>query len=192
MRYISEHDATAKLLRSWAGTQDQLAVANFYFWTSGSEEQRSQTGLLRYLLHQLLSFDTDMMPCVFPELWKRLAKMTTKERIKLALDWTVPDLMNAFRRFLDNALPTMRICLFVDGLDEFDGDHEGIIHFFKDLAEGPGKSRIKMCLSSRPWDVFEKAFQYSVPNLKLQDLTFDDMSLYVKVSASFSSIQRLS
>jgi len=57
--------------------------------------------------------------------------------------------------------------------------HRSIIHFFKDLVEGKNSSRIKICLSSRPWEVFEKAFETSVPNLKLQDLTFQDMYRYV-------------
>ncbi|KAH8900176.1 hypothetical protein GQ53DRAFT_741136 [Thozetella sp. PMI_491] len=178
MRYISEHPSTLKLLKAWAGRED-LVKANFYFWTSGSEEQRSQTGLLRYLLHQLLSHDLSLMPKVFPQLWQQLSRMTAKERIKLSLEWTVPNLMDAFRRFLEHALPTMKICLFVDGLDEFDGDHRGIIHFFRELAEGKSKARMKLCLSSRPWEVFEQAFESTVPNLKLQDLTNQDMVQYV-------------
>ena len=39
-------------------------------------------------------------------------------------------------------------------------------------------SNIKICLSSRPWLVFEDDFQSS-PSLKLQDLTFNDIKNYV-------------
>ena len=178
MRYISEHPKTTQLLESWAG-KSRLARANFYFWASGSEEQRSQTGLLRYLLHQLLSDDTDSIARVFPHLWEKLSTMSARERIRLSLEWNAQALMDGFSRYLKYALPTKKICLFVDGLDEFDGDHNIVIHFFRDLAEGPYNGRIKLCLSSRPWEVFEKAFQNSVPNLKLQDLTFQDMFAYV-------------
>ena len=37
---------------------------------------------------------------------------------------------------------------------------------------------LKLCLSSRPWDVFERAFGSSVPNTKLQDLSYEDMYRY--------------
>ncbi|KAH8664466.1 hypothetical protein BX600DRAFT_300735 [Xylariales sp. PMI_506] len=179
MRYIAEHDTTVRSLGLWAAGE-QLARASFYFWTSGSEEQRSQTGLLRYLLHQLLSSDTDLIPKAFPDLWHKLSTMTTKERVALQLEWTGPELMGAFKLFLDNVANSTKVCLFIDGLDEFDGDHQEIIYFLKGLAERDGKARIKMCLSSRPWRVFEEAFEYCVPNLKLQELTTQDMSQYVR------------
>lgn len=179
MRYISEHKTTAKMLRSWAG-DIQLTKANFYFWTSGSEEQRSQTGLLRYLLHQLLASNDHLMPKVFPDLWKKLSAMSTRERIRFSQEWTVKDLMDGFYRFLGHALKSTKICLFVDGLDEFNGDHQEIIRFFKKIAEDGDRNRVKLCLSSRPWPVFEEAFEYAVPNLKLQELTFNDMATYVR------------
>jgi hypothetical protein len=149
MRHVAEHECTDKLLKSWAG-ESQLAKAMFYFWASGSEEKRSQTGLLRYLLHQLLAYDCELTPRVFPDLWQNLSVMSTRDRIRLRVDWSVLKLMDCFRRFLKHTLPSMKICLFVGGLDEFDGDHQSIIHFFRDLSEGDTQTRIKMCLSSRP------------------------------------------
>ncbi|KAK9426665.1 putative NACHT domain-containing protein [Seiridium unicorne] len=178
MRHIAEHVSTTELLKLWAD-DSQLARAVFYFWTSGSEEQRSQTGLLRYLLHQLLSYNLELTPIVFSDLWQKLSSMTTKERIRFTIEWNVAELMNAFQRFVHHALKTMKICLFVDGLDEFDGDHQAIINFFRGLAGENTGNRIKLCLSSRPWPIFEQAFQYSVPNLKLQELTSLDMKNYV-------------
>ncbi|KAF4340530.1 hypothetical protein FBEOM_5568 [Fusarium beomiforme] len=177
VRYLSQHPVALYHLRRWGGKK-RVNTAGFFFWTSGSRQQRSQTGLLRYLLHQLLSSGPELIEKAFPDLWGRLRQMTTKERVNFALEWTVPDLQTAFHSLLDAALPSMNICLFIDGLDEFDGDHVQIINFFKDLtARHDGKS-LKLCLSSRPWDVFEKAFEKSVPNTKLQDLSYDDMYRY--------------
>ncbi|KAF3769756.1 hypothetical protein M406DRAFT_284211 [Cryphonectria parasitica EP155] len=178
MRYLSIHANTIRYLRTWAG-DSELMVAGFYFWTSGSEEQRSQTGLLRSLLYQLLSSQPSLIAKVFPEKWQKLGAMTTKDRIATTLEWTTPELIEAFRSFLDAEVEqAAKICLFVDGLDEFDGDHETIIHFFRDVAEGRHASRVKLCLSSRPWEVFERAFEYKVPNLKLQASTSQDMLRY--------------
>jgi hypothetical protein len=180
MRFLFGHSSTTACLKSWAGNLP-CSKAGFFFWTSGSKEQRSQTGLLKYLLHQLLSENKGMIPNTFPELWQRLQTMTTKERVKLsqALEWDTMELMIAFRSFIDVAVEHSKICLFVDGLDEFEGDHHEMIQFFKSLGNGVHGDRVKMCLSSRPWAVFESSFQLSVPNLKLQELTYQDMHHYV-------------
>lgn len=120
-----------------------------------------------------------MMPKTFPDLWEKLQTLTTKERVKLSLDWDAAGLMTAFRSFVDGALEMSKISLFVDGLDEFDGDQLELVRFFQSLGNGLNGKRIKMCLSSRPWAVFESSFQTSVPNLKLQELTYQDMYHYV-------------
>ncbi|KKY16983.1 putative small s protein [Phaeomoniella chlamydospora] len=179
MRYLYEHKLTSHHLSAWA-REVPLIKAGFFFWTSGSEEQRSQVGLLRSLLHQLLSQEPDLISNTFPSLWQGLLTMSTKDRIKLSLTWSIPELMAGFHRLIDVTLPNTKICLFIDGLDEFDGDHLAIIEFFKSMSEGPNGKHIKMCLSSRPWDVFKNAFQYAVPCLKLQELTYLDMYAYVK------------
>jgi hypothetical protein len=43
----------------------------------------------------------------------------------------------------------MKICLLVDGLDEFDDDHGEIIQFFKRVVDS-SKNDVKVCVSSRP------------------------------------------
>lgn len=177
MRFLFQHDLTRQYTKAWANGQP-VCMAGFFFWTSGSRDQRSQTGLLRSLLHQLLSKNMELIPDTFPDLWQKLRVMTTKERIQLSLEWLVKDLLSAFQRLMDAALPNMKICLFVDGLDEFDGDHITMINFFRDLGLGKHGDSVKMCLSSRPWAVFENAFEQAVPHMKLQDLTYVDMLKY--------------
>ncbi|PNY29612.1 NACHT nucleoside triphosphatase [Tolypocladium capitatum] len=177
MRFLFHHPLTAARLQAWARGLP-VQTAGFFFWTSGPREQRSQTGLLRSLLHQLLAHNRELMPSTFPALWETLRNMSTRERIGLAPDWPVRELMRAFRLFTDAALPRIKICLFVDGLDEFDRHHLSLIDFFRDLGLGEHGRAIKMCLSSRPWPVFENAFEHAVPRLRLQDLTCHDMHRY--------------
>jgi hypothetical protein len=173
-------------LKSWAGDLP-ISKAGFFFWTSGSKEQRSQAGLLRSLLHQLLSDNKAMMPKTFPDLWQKMQILTTRERIGLSLEWDSSELMRAFRSFVDAAVESSKICLFIDGLDEFDGNHLVLVQFFQSLGKGPHGGRVKMCLSSRPWAVFERSFQPSVPNLKLEELTYQDMYGYVSDTLSADS-----
>ncbi len=53
MRLISKSKQTSAALREWSGSS-HLIVGNFFFWNSGTVEQRSQIGLLRTLLHDIL------------------------------------------------------------------------------------------------------------------------------------------
>ncbi|KAH0489675.1 hypothetical protein TgHK011_010093 [Trichoderma gracile] len=179
IRFLFDHEATMERLSSWAGGKPVL-TAGFFFWTSGSRAQRSQTGLLRSLLHQILSAHPEFAPAAFPDLWKKLKTLTTKERVALQLDWSVADLLEAFQCVMNAVVPNMNVCLFIDGLDEFEGDHTAIIDFFKNLCIGEKGQSIKICLSSRPWAVFQNAFEYAVPNLRLQDLTYNDMYRYMR------------
>lgn len=127
------------------------------------------------------------MPKTFPDLWQKMQILTTRERIGLSLEWDSSELMRAFRSFVDAAVESSKICLFIDGLDEFDGNHLVLVQFFQSLGKGPHGGRVKMCLSSRPWAVFERSFQPSVPNLKLQELTYQDMYGYVSDTLSADS-----
>ncbi|EHK44693.1 hypothetical protein TRIATDRAFT_242405, partial [Trichoderma atroviride IMI 206040] len=179
IRFLFDHESTMKRLKVWAKGKP-VFTAGFFFWTSGSREQRSQAGLLRSLLHQFLSAYPELTSAAFPSLWTKLKSIDTKERVALELDFSIADLLEAFQAAIDAAMPQMNICLFIDGLDEFEGDHLAIIDFFKNLCLGEKGQSIRICLSSRPWAVFQNAFEYAVPNLRLQDLTYEDMYRYTK------------
>jgi len=69
----------------------------------------------------------------------------------------------------------MKFCFFIDGLDEYSGDHEEMAEFLKQVAISP---HIKFCLSSHPWKVFEDVF-HGLSMLRLQDLTYGDIKAYV-------------
>ena len=90
--------------------------------------------------------------------------------------WSLRKLKEAFRYLTRLENTTVKICLFIDGLDEFDGDHDSMATFFKEITDS---KMIKVCLSSRPWVVFEDVF-HGCPGLRLQNLTFRDIERYVK------------
>lgn len=73
----------------------------------------------------------------------------------------------------------MKLCLFIDGLDEFDGGHETLANLFKEVAGSSiMESGIKICLSSRPWNTYRESFGQG-PSLQLQNLTHKDIKMYV-------------
>ena len=72
-----------------------------------------------------------------------------------------------------------KICIFIDGLDEFEGDYGArvaVIDMIITISQSPN---VKICVSSRPWLIFEDAFK-GMPSLSLQDLTHNDIKIYVE------------
>jgi len=50
----------------------------------------------------------------------------------------------------------MKLCIFVDGLDEYSGLGSELANLFKNAAQAP---YVKVCVSSRPLLVFKESFQ---------------------------------
>lgn len=176
MRYIYDHSTTTQLLSSWSGSKT-LEVVSFFFWNSGTAEQKSQQGLIQGLLNELLSRHLDLISVVFPEEWKRLKNQDLSNQALTEFKPTLYGLKKAFEILLSRT--DLKTCLFIDGLDEYEGDRDGsyadITYFFLELA---ARSNVKICISSRPWPIFEEAF-HSSPSLRVQDLTHDDIVLYI-------------
>lgn len=68
------------------------------------------------------------------------------------------------------------MCLFIDGLDEYAGDHSEISQLFQYASRF---ENVKICVSSRPLLPFDRAVK-SCPGLVLQNLTFEDIQTYVQ------------
>ena len=68
MKYIFNKYETRRHLNFWAGDQ-KLCIAAFFFWSGGSYQQRSQSGLYRSLLYDILRQVPELTPIVLPEQW---------------------------------------------------------------------------------------------------------------------------
>ena len=173
MSYIVQDERTLSSLRIWSGVKDIL-IPRFFFWNAGKELEKSSQGLLRSLIYQSLQGLSEMDP--------RLS------RIDSSLDpgedvhqtygsiaiWTERRLLTTFQRVMQKAQETCRVCVFIDGLDEFAGDQDALIT----LIEKIQSVNIKVCLSSRPHSLYSEAFGSSA-KLQLQDLTERDIRIYV-------------
>jgi hypothetical protein len=168
MKHLFNHDITRQALNRWAGNLP-LATAGFFFWYSGGELQKTQVGLLRSLLYQYLKDHRELIPVVLSE---SLGLTTTD----LTGHWTLPRLKRAFSRLIHQDIRPLKICMFVDGLDEYHGDQSEIAKLFVEVGQS---KHVKVCVSSRPLLVFERSFGI-FPGLSLQNLTFDDINIYIK------------
>lgn len=149
-----------KHLKRWAGNS-QLITTAFFFWNSGVELQMSQRGLLLSLLYQLIRQAPYLIGTVSTKRWEALCLFNDDLG-----EWSLPELHEMLCTVAKDVSRTMSLCLFVDGLDEFEGEHNNLIRLFQDLIQN---NNIKVCVASRPWVVFEDAFKYK-PSIMLQDL----------------------
>ncbi|KAH6976880.1 hypothetical protein EDB80DRAFT_593930, partial [Ilyonectria destructans] len=174
MKFLIEDEAIKQHLRLWSSDRP-LILSTFYSWNAGSEMQKSQEGLLRTLLSQCLAQMREIIPKVCPRRWA-LFKIFGSQAFEVAPDWTWYELLESFSALCLLAGDEFNLAVFIDGLDEFEGEHDKLVGFVKLLHSHPGT---KICVSSRPWNVLLDAFSYS-PSLQIEDLTAGDIEKFVK------------
>jgi hypothetical protein len=171
MKRLVGDPRTSQLLCEWSGAEEPV-VASYFYWIKGTELQRSDMGLLRCILYDYLRQCPTVMAHVFPDFWaNNMAKIPHQELI----DWKRDDLIQAFCRLTALDTKSAHLCLFIDGLDEYQGDHQDLIEIIQYLS----RLKIKICVASRPWNVFEETFG-RLPQLRMQDLNEPDIRLYVR------------
>ncbi|KAK4222132.1 hypothetical protein QBC38DRAFT_100666 [Podospora fimiseda] len=178
MKFVWGHPDGLTHLAKWAA-DGPLLTASFFFWYLGSPLQKSETGLLRSLLHDILAQQPGLIPTIMPELCQEIAK---SQGAYLA-EPSLPELTRWFQ-ILASDLPQhqqARFCFFIDGLDEFAGDHFDLKNLF--IKTASESKTVKFVLSSRPLTTFTEAFK-SFPNLRLQDLTQKDIYKYANSTLS--------
>ena len=169
MKFIYDDERTIKHLKAWASNVP-LVTAAFFFWNSGTNIQMSQMGLYRSILHQTLMKRPTLISRIFPKRWEAYNLFGGDSQ-----PWSEPELQQAFRLLAKEDPAAGKFCFFIDGLDEFDGDHRDLVNLLEDVITSP---HIKICVASRPWLVFEDGLKHR-PSLMLHHLTYPDIKNFV-------------
>jgi hypothetical protein len=173
MKLISEDARTISHLDLWTAGEE-LLVSRFYFWCSGTEMQMSQEGLIRTLLCEAIQQLPGLAPIVFHDLMESFVIFGNGAVFNTHWDnslWDMAELLEAFKRLVLEVTKSKKMFLLIDGLDEYHGDHSEqlkLVEFVYSLLSL--SSNIKICVSSRPWNIFADAFHTS-PSLRVEDLT---------------------
>ncbi len=177
MKYIADSGRLERHLERWANGQP-LRVAVFYAWNAGTDEQHSETGLLKSLLYQYLKQMPELIPTVCPRRWDLYRISGTGRERGTLPDWDETELRQAFDTLLPLApQKNQKLALLIDGLDEFRSRNE--FQSLLSFAEAVwSKGGAKVCTSSREWSVFANYFRMH-PSLRIQDLTRNDTERYI-------------
>lgn len=155
MKFLGNSARVKEELNIWAGSQP-LIFARFFFWNSGDELQMSLEGLYRSLLFEVCRQFPASIPLIFPDLWEGLLSgFVPPQQTPLQID----EVKIAFNRLIQKS-DTMnsRICFFIDGLDELQGDDVDHWRIARDLQSWTQSKNIKLCVSSRPHTPFLQTF----------------------------------
>ncbi|KAH8724294.1 hypothetical protein GQ44DRAFT_284835 [Phaeosphaeriaceae sp. PMI808] len=166
MKFIYNHRKTEVALKQWSGA-NELMLLQFFFWNLGTKLQKTHVGMLRGILHTGLTQHPELIPAVLPKLyvnWNDSNTATEPEYIEMK---------HAFELFIEKSR-YLRLAIFIDGIDEFEGDHRDMVIFLRSLAS----HRVKIIISSRPLNTCLEPL-VGCPTLRLQDLTRKDMSIFV-------------
>ena len=173
MKFLCDNERTLPSLYEWASPQ-KLVVARFFFWLAGTPMQKSLSGLLQSLLHEIFRVCPKLIPILCDHRWNN----GNVHRPNASDEWSFSELSIAFKKLRTQRLGDIKLAFFIDGLDEYDGDHDALIKIVQDMALC---EHIKLCVSSRPWNCFEEAFGANFERkLYLQDLTREDIELFAK------------
>lgn len=174
MKYLNIENRTRMLLKEWT-KGEQLQLCDYFFFNLGTTEQKSQEGLSRTLLYQILSVHRDMIPEVLPGMWKEVHDNETSNVEDIGLP-SMAETRQAFQALSSNAEKMGWFCFLIDGLDEFVGDYREGIALIRKLASN---RRFKVIVSSRPIPACVDAFS-TVSTLSLQDFNQADIGLHVR------------
>ncbi|KAK0260686.1 hypothetical protein LTS09_004983 [Friedmanniomyces endolithicus] len=176
MRFLSQQLQTDQRFRVETSGLP-VTVVSFFFWNTGTELQRSQDGLLRSLLFQILRECPDLIPIACSERWTQVEGLRHFEE-----PWTRKEVRQAFDRVVHQKDLQRSFFILIDGLDEFSNDEYSADHYalIQDLKALSSSPYVKLCVSSRPWNSFLEAFgndsaRYTVVERNTQE----DMAEYV-------------
>ena len=172
MKFAMRHETTQRLLSR--SNVSSWTLVGFFFHDRGSETQKSLSTMLQELLYQTL-YRHPSLGVYVQGFYDKLVK----DQGTTLPDWDVETLRMALLGIMKQQKYTIRICYFVDALDEHAGDNDQLATLLYDMTSSVDRKhmKIKICLASRPWNVFITHFG-RCPGFAIHEYTRDDISIY--------------
>lgn len=171
IKYIFNNYREHSNIKSSSGQARTQLRVGFFFYDRGFYLQKSLEGLLYSILHQILRQEREFLP-------KLLKRYGPK---KSSHDWSIESLQSALDYIVKQNETPIDLYIFLDGLDEYGGTPNSIVAFIKSLVQPPGEqcsNRVKICCSSRIWNVFCDEF-HGHPGFKIHEKTHRDIIAYI-------------
>ena len=193
MKFAKDHPLTRNLLQQYHPSH--WVVAAYFFHDRGTEVQKSISGFLREILYQILRQRRSLFPLIYPLF--RLNRPSSsirgigleggKEDIlkqnddQISDNWSPSVLQDALLSIACKSVVDVNICIFVDALDEHDGNHRDLLSTLDRLTRMTSNNffRLRLCLAGRQQNIFKDAFR-DCPGFSIHDHTTGDIRRYTE------------
>ncbi|KAI4173239.1 MAG: hypothetical protein LQ348_006624 [Seirophora lacunosa] len=164
-------------LQALTGSRSEhWTFSSFFFHGRGSQAQKNLLAMLQELLHSILLQNTSLVQSALPYYDVLRDEQRTRHP-----RWPLAQLKNTIQAVFKNSLVRGNLCLFLDALDEHAGENEELVRmiwsWITAINENPAPIRIKICLASRPWEIFKKEFG-QCPQFAIHEHTRGDIEAY--------------
>ncbi|KAL8927856.1 MAG: hypothetical protein Q9172_001156 [Xanthocarpia lactea] len=165
MKFAMRDLRTVTLLGGTADSDPQWTFVAFFFHDRGSSIQKSLVGMLREIVDSTLRQLPQLMPHAIP-VYKTLVKVQGKR----SPDWNLEALTTLMEAVTLQRTTRVKLLLFLDALDEHEGDNELLLQTLKDWTRNVDGHYVtlKICLAT------------------INQFTKDDICIYTKSRLSTS------
>ncbi len=181
MKFAIKHHLTRELLSKY--TDNFWVITGFFFHDRGTTAQKSAEGFLCEVLYQIIHHQKHLFVLIYPIFARILQQrgQSTNSSESLADGWTLSVLRDALDLIGRKSTNEVNICLFVDALDEHDGNHRELVLILRSIAQLTANPafRVRLALAGRPENVFKTAFQ-GCPGFSIHEYTTDDIRHYAE------------
>ena len=148
----------------------------FFFHDRGSLVQKSLLGMLQEIIDSIVQQLPQLVSHAIVQ-YKQLVKLQRTKYPK----WSIGALKAAMTGMLEQRNVRIRWLFFLDALDEHEGDNEELIKLIQGWAQkADGRYvRLKICIASRPWNIFQQSFG-NTPTFAIDHYTTEDIRVYTR------------
>ena len=178
MKFAMTHLRTQELLQKYDDNPWKFAA--YFFHDRGTDVQKSIEGFLSEILYQILDQDKESFYFVY-SVYAKVKKLRQAGKGAVTLGWIQSQLQEAILSIASKSTSHLNLCLFIDALDEHDGNHKELISALIALTQFKENPvlKIRLCVAGRPENIFKDAFRYC-PSFAIHDYTETDIRLYAE------------
>jgi len=174
MKFLANNSRIREALQHWAGRKKPVVVP-IYLWRSGHDLQMSLEGLYRSLLFGIIQQCPEMATKAF-----RNAVPDFESDDSLNRTFRLAELKSAVSSLMGlSAFPKHRLCLFIDGLDEFEGESFEHLQLARTLKSWAASGDVKIVCSARPYHEFLDTLVSPNKVMQLHELNATDIHRFL-------------
>ena len=177
MKYAMQNNKTPNFLARYH--RSDWIIAGFFFHDRGSMAQKSLSSMLREVLFEIMQKRRHLIRPLLKLHPSGVRILGSGDETSITITWKQEDIEKALSSV--TSLEQLNLCLFIDALDEHEGNHRTLLAAINRLQELCDHRQVclRLCLSSRPENVFQHAFR-ACPGFAIHEWTKQDILKYIQ------------